>query len=897
MPRKKRSRGSGKRGRISSAARRVGRFAKTPFGKVIAALMLIAVVAGGATFSHFYWKYAKVIDAKLARGPFNRTSKILAAPQAIYVGDEITPEEVLSVLRKAGYSESRHNRIGHFLRKQDSVEIYPGGMSYFRQEPAVLYFDEAVVKRIVSLSDNNPQTVYELEPELITNLFDHERSKRRILTYEEIPQVVIDAVVAIEDHRFFDHHGLDFIRTAKAAYDGWIVEGRRPRGTSTLTQQLARGFFLTPEQTYARKLAELMIALQLEARLSKEKILELYVNQVNLGRRGSFNVLGMGEAARAYFDKDTRELTLAEAALLAGLIQRPSYLNPYRHPERAANRRGSVLRAMLREELITEAEFERADQEELQLAIGKIESSAAPYFVDLVNDQLQDWFTFEELITESYWVYTTLDVELQKAAVEAVRIGMAEVDERVARQKRFRGQEPPKAQAALVALDPATGEVKAVVGGRNYGLSQLNRALAKRQPGSAFKPFVYAAAVGTAVEDEFIDDDEEGEDGWDEDESDEAEVEPEPEQDGELVPVLHEGFAPKLVLTPISTVDDVPTTFYFDDQYYEPSNFANKIYGEVTLRRALYKSMNIATVKIGELVGFERVAEIARRVGLGGAEILPTPAIALGAYEATPLEIAGAYTSLANGGEMMTPYFVRSVRDRTGLPLVRNRPEGKQVLDPRVAYVVTHMLEDVIRRGTGVRVRGMGFTEPAAGKTGTDDDGWFAGFTSNLLCIVWVGFDDNVDLKVEGSKSALPIWTEFMKRAHELREYRNPEPFEPVEGIVTLGVDPVTQEIATYQCPERRTEVFIAGSQPMQYCRLHGGRGRRTLLATNVAGWDNGPRRRPAEEPEVARAGDRTGSGRTGRVRGPLSERPTRPREQAPKQKKGLFGRLIDIFR
>ena len=897
MPRKKRSRGSGKRGRISSAARRIGRFAKTPFGKVIAALILIAVMAGGATFSHFYWKYAKVIDAKLARGPFNRTSKILAAPQAIYVGDEITPEEVLSVLRKAGYSESRHNRIGHFLHKQDSVEIYPGGMSYFRQEPAVLYFDQSVVKRIVSLSDNNPQTVYELEPELITNLFDQERSKRRILTYEEIPQVVIDAVVAIEDHRFFDHHGLDFIRTTKAAYDGWIVEGRRPRGTSTLTQQLARGFFLTPEQTYARKLAELMIALQLEARLSKEKILELYVNQVNLGRRGSFNVLGMGEAARAFFDKDTRELTLAEAALLAGLIQRPSYLNPYRHPERAANRRSSVLRAMLRDEVITEAEFERADHEELQLAIGKIESSAAPYFVDLVNDQLQDWFTSEELITESYWVYTTLDVELQKAAVEAVRIGMAEVDARVARQKRFRGQEPPQAQAALVALDPTTGEVKAVVGGRNYGLSQLNRVLAKRQPGSAFKPFVYAAAVGTAVEDEFIDDEEEDE-GWEGGEAEDADVAPELERDGELVPVLHEGFAPKLVLTPISTVDDVPTTFYFDDQYYEPSNFANKIYGEVTLRRALYKSLNIATVKVGELVGFERVAEMARRVGLGGAEILPTPAIALGAYEATPLEIAGAYTSLANGGEMMTPYFVRSVRDRTGSPLVRNRPEGTQVLDPRVAYVVTHMLEDVIRRGTAVRVRGMGFTEAAAGKTGTDDDGWFAGFTSNLLCIVWVGFDDNVDLKVEGSKSALPIWTEFMKRAHELREYRNPEPFEPVEGIVTLGVDPVTQEIATYQCPERRTEVFIAGSQPMQYCRLHGGRGRRTLLATNVAGWDNAPRRRPEDESEALQAAGRADSGRSARVRGPLSERPTQPpAEQQPKQKKGFFGQLIDVFR
>ena len=835
------------------------------------------MIAGGAAFSHFYWKYAKVIDAKLARGPFNRTSKILATPQAIYVGDEITPGEVLSLLRKAGYSEARTNRIGHFLAKPDSVEIYPGGMSYFRQEPAVLYFREGVVTRIVSLSDNNPQSAYEIEPELITNLFDQERSKRRILSFDEIPQVLIDAVVAIEDHRFFHHYGFDFIRTAKAAYDGFVVEGRRPRGTSTLTQQLARGFFLTPEQTYSRKLAELMIAVQLEARLAKEKILEHYLNQINLGRRGSFNILGIGEAARAYFDKDTRELTLAEAALLAGLIQRPSYLNPYRHPERAKSRRRSVLQAMLRDEVITDEQFEQADRDEMHLAVGRIESSAAPFFVDLVNDRLQDWFTPEELITQSYWVYTTLDTELQIAAVEALRIGMAKVDAMVARQKRFRGGAGPvpRAQAALVALDPSTGEVKALVGGRNYGLSQLNRALANRQPGSTFKPFVYAAAAETATADEF---------GGQEGEQDE----------GRLVPVLHESSAPKLVLTPISKVDDVPTTFHFDDQYYEPSNFANKIHGEVTLRQALSKSINIATVKVAELVGFDRVAEMARRVGLG-KDILPTPAISLGAYEATPLEIAGAYTALANGGEMMKPYFVRSVRDSSGQPLIRNQPQGEQVLDPRVAYVVTHMLEDVIRRGTAVRVRSMGFNAPAAGKTGTDDDGWFAGFTSNLLCVVWVGFDDNTDLKVEGSKSALPIWTEFMMRAQKLREYRNPEPFKPVEGIVTLGVDPLTQEIATYRCPERRPEVFIAGSQPIEYCRLHGGRGRRTLLATNVAGWDNAPREKAdASQVEVARAHPRGSD----RVRGALAERPGPPsEEEAPEQEKGFFGRLLKVFR
>ena len=887
MPARNRSRRSKRRASNSSFIGRVGRFFWTPFGKVLLATMLIAGIAGVVAFSHFYWEYAKLIDAKLSRGPFNRPSKILAAPQAIYVGEEISAEEILSLLRNAGYSDSRHNRIGHFLVKDNSLEIYPGGMSYFSREPAALYFDDKQVTRIVSLSDNNPQTVYELEPELITNLFDKERSKRRLLAYENIPDVLVNAVLAIEDHRFFNHVGFDPIRTAKAAYDG-IVGGEKIRGTSTLTQQLSRGFFLSPERSYKRKIAELMIALQLEARLSKEKILEHYLNQIWLGWRGSFNVMGMGEAARAYFDKDIREVSLAEAALLAGLIQRPSYLNPFRHPERAKLRRDTVLRFMERYAFITRKELEDAVQAPIDLAVGKVESSTAPYFVDLVNNQLQKWFNSNELITESYWVYTTIDMDLQRAAVEAIRIGMAEVDERVARQRRFRGRKAPQAQAALVVLDPKTGEVKAIVGGRNYGLSQLNRVLARRQPGSAFKPFVYATAIETAIEDELGD--EYLDDGYLDGEA------VEPADAGDLTPVLHDGFAPKTLLTPITVIDDVPTTFWWDDKPYEPSNFANKIYGMVPLRQALYKSLNIATVKVADMAGYEKVADMGRRVGLGEA-IQATPAIALGAYEVTPLDIAGAYTALANGGVKMNPYFIRNVRDSSGRHLVRQKPEGEQALDPRVAYVVTHMLEDVIRRGTAVRVRGMGFTEPAAGKTGTDDDGWFAGYTSNLLCVVWVGFDDNTDLKIEGSKSALPIWTEFMKRAHQMREYRNPDPFEPVDGIVTVAIDPDTQQLATYSCADRRTEVFIAGSEPSQYCRLHGVGGRQTLLATNVAGWDSGSPQRNQPGPE----GSTTLRGRAaapGLNRGVGDPGPRRsPPPPKGKKKKDLFGRLLDVFR
>jgi penicillin-binding protein 1B len=351
--------------------------------------------------------------------------------------------------------------------------------------------------------------------------------------------------------------------------------------------------------------------------------------------------------------------------------------------------------------------------------------------------------------------------------------------------------------------------------------------------------------------------------------------------------------SPGEVLTTVSTVDDVPTTFWFDEKPYEPANFSNKIYGLTTLRNAMRNSMNIATVKVAELVGYQRVAELARRAGLG-AEIQATPAIALGAYEVTPLDIAAAYTVFVQGGKRLAPYFIRSVRDAQGRILLRNQPREEEVLDPRVAYVITDILQDVINRGTAVRVRGMGLNVPAAGKTGTDDDGWFAGFTSNLICVVWVGFDDNTDLKMQGAHSALPIWTEFMKRAHDLREYRNPAPFEAPDGVITMMIDADTHQPATFACPNQESEVFIAGSEPIGYCQIHGG-GR--LLATNVAGWDSGNGKTDPEEPsaKVIDLGERPP--RTASTQAGSGESREEPQPPEPRRKKGFFGRILDVFR
>lgn len=867
---KRKSQRSGKRLLSFSTLRRI---LWSPAGKVLLGLVLVAGIAGVAVFGHFWWKYAKVVDARLAAGAFNQASKVLSAAEPIFVEDKGTIEGLLTRLREAGYSDSRHNPIGSFQVQENAVEIYPGTLSYFAQEPAVIYFEDGAVSRIVSLTDNTPQTAYELEPVVVTNLFDDERSKRRLFEFDSYPQVLVDAVMAIEDHRFFSHWGVDPIRLTKAAYDG-LVAWKQPRGTSTLTQQLARNFFLTPEQTTSRKAAEAIIALQLETRLTKEQIFEYYSNQIFMGRSGSFNVMGMGEAARAYYNKDVRDLNLPEAALLAGLPQGPSYLNPYRHPERALNRRSQVLRAMRQHEFITESQFQNANSAELQLAEGHFEATEAPYYVDLVNAHLKEHFETEELITQDYMVYSTLDRALQEAAVEAVRIGMEEVDKKISAQRRWNGKEAPRAQAALVALDPATGEVKAIVGGRSYGQSQLNRVLAKRQPGSVFKPFVYAAAVDTALDDERMRI---------------AELYPELYENDDNPPPL---YTPGEVFTAASEVDDVPTTFWFDDKAYDPQNHGNSIYGLVSFRDALKKSINISTVKVAQMVGYDRVADLATRAEIGD-DIQPTPALALGSYEATPLQVAGAYTALVNGGIMKRPYFVREVRDQEGNVLHRQEPEGVAVMDPRVAYIVTNMLEDVINRGTGVRARfAHNFREPAAGKTGTDDDGWFAGYTNNLLCVVWVGFDDNVDISLEGAHSALPIWAEFMKAAHELRAYKNPGEFEKPEGIVTVELDPDTGELATYACPRREKEVFIDGSQPTRFCRFHGSGGQMTL-ATNVAGWDSGQDEDADDsiDAELRRPTMRT-NGPSGI---PTSQKPS-PRPDTRK-KDGIIGRVLSIFK
>ncbi len=764
---------------------------------IVAAFLIVCIVCFGV-FAYYYVKYQKIVDAKMRGQIFSNAAKIYAAPSLVEAGRPLNLSGVISQLRKAGYtddSERSASRIGTYRATANSIEVKPGPESFHNPEGALIRVKDGNVDRIASINNGSELQSYELEPQLVTGLFDRqERSKQRLITYEDMPRAVVDAIISIEDRRFFQHSGINYYRLAEAAFIDVFHPERRRQGGGTLTMQLARqpGFFVSRERTgmagVKRKLAEMLIAVELEQRLSKKQILELYLNSADMGMRGSFDIRGFGEAAQAYFGKDIKNLSLPEAALLAGIVNGPTLYSPYRHPDKALERRNLVLEAMFDNGTISRAQADVAKATPLKLAPPNVEASDAPYFVDMVRDQLTAEYKDNELNNQGYRIYTTLNIDLQRAAAEAIEIGMKEVDALVTKQRTKRVRvgkgkaakyettiiPGPKPQVALIALDPHTGKVLALSGGRNYGQSQLNHAVATRPTGSIFKPFVYATAMQTAVE----------------------------------------GAQP--VFTPASVIDDVPTVFEYEDKVYTPKNFKQEYFGQVSASYALAHSLNNATVKLAEEVGYGKVADLARAAGI--KSVKPTPAMALGSYDASPMDMAGAYTVFANGGVRISPIMLTSLRDSKGDVIEDFTTDQKPVLDPRVTYVMTTMLQGVLNYGTAAGVRARGFSAPAAGKTGTSHDAWFAGYTSNLLCIVWVGNDDYSDLKLEGAHSAAPIWAEFMKRAMALPEFKDVTEFAPPAGVVDLRLDKVTNYISTPTCPQSYPASFIAGTEPRDTC-------------------------------------------------------------------------------
>ncbi len=754
---------------------------------VIGAVLLFGFV-GLITFTYYYNKYAHIVDDRLKQPLFANTAKIYATPREIRPGQKISARLIATELREAGYTVdglSHPSQMGTFTEEAESITVHPGPESYHAPDSATIHTREGEVD---SIKDDKGQSLssYELEPLLITGLSeDANRTKRRLLTYDEIPPNLVQAVLAIEDRKFFEHGGVNYVSMISWGWHDVIGDRKHRGGASTLTMQLAKLLFVQDTGTIKYKITQILMAFHLEHRFTKKQIFEAYANQINLGQRGSFSVDGFGEAAQAYFGKDVRQLDLAECAMLAGIIQRPNYFNPFRHPDRTIERRNIVLDSMVETGTITKDQAERAKAESLHLAAGSVDASEAPYFVDLVRDQLIQKLGETDFNREGLRIYTSLDPDLQRAASAAVDDSMAEVDVLVdkvhARQKKL-GEPYPYPQVALIALNPHTGQVLALVGGRDYGKSQLNHAMAVRPTGSTFKPFVFAAAYNTAIA-------------------------------GTPLPGQDKPF------TAVTMLNDEQTTYEIPNgKDYTPRNYKDEYHGEVTAIYALAHSLNNATISLGAEVGFDNVAALAREAGIKRAQ--GTPSVAIGSYGATPLDMAGAYTVFANGGVYIAPWMLASVRTPTGDVITDFTPTSKQVLDPRVAYLTTNLMEGVMNFGYGYEVRKRGFMEPAAGKTGTDNDAWFAGFTTNLICIVWLGNDDYTDLghKLSGATVAAPIWADFMKRAIKLPQYSDTHEFAVPDGIQVVKLDKVSNLLSDEACPQGYEAAFLIGTAPTDTC-------------------------------------------------------------------------------
>ena len=609
-----------------------------------------------------------------------------------------------------------------------------------------------------------------LEPPLVASYYGPELRERRPVDLDELPEELILSVLAAEDAYFLKHVGFSLVGTLRAAWVNLRAQEVR-QGGSTLTQQLVKNLYLTQRRTLLRKLQEVVLAVFLELRYSKDSILQAYLNEIYWGRSGSIDLMGVGAASWAYFGKHPSQLDLAESALLAGIIPAPALLSPLVNLEAAKERRDLVLGRLAQLGWLATDRLEQASKRTVEVTHEPLIARRAPYFAAVVEAEARRRFGIEELADAGYVLHSTLSIDDQRQAESAVRQGLEALEKKW--EKGRTGQAP--LEAALVSVDPRTGGILAYVGGRNFARSQFDRvANARRQAGSAFKPVVYASA-----------------------------------------------YAERLA-TPATLLEDAPLTVRLASQRWSPRNSDGKYRGWLTSRAALERSLNVPTARLALKVGLDRVVGTAQRMGIT-THLDPYPALALGAMEVSPAEMATVYATLAAGGRRPTLHTLTSVHDRLGAK-VAGRPIAapERVLEENVSWVVNKVLQGVLDRGTAKSARQQGIEGPLAGKTGTTNDrrdSWFAGYSPERLSLVWVGYDDNSKTRLSGSRAAVPIWSQFT------REVRPPEgysDFERPEGVVTALIDPTTGSLATNRCPSWTEEVFLADLTPA-LCPKHSG--------------------------------------------------------------------------
>jgi penicillin-binding protein 1B len=779
---------------------RIAKIWRRKWVRVLAIVLAVPTVLVAVASVYYYVSFSRLIDARLHGERDRVLPRVFARPLELRRGQSMTERQLVDRLNDLGYTQrARADKPGEFALATSVISIMPraaelkgklvrvvfpkppppGKTAAARAKPPRL--PDRVDRLEVGSQASERVT---LERPVLTALISGEREKRRDVALSVIPPRVVQAVLAIEDRRFYAHPGVDPIGVVGAMFS--YVTGRRGylAGGSTITQQLVRNVFLPKfegmtlksarARSLRRKALEIFVSLVLTSRASKDEILELYLNNIPLGQRGSFAISGVPEAARLFFGKDVSNLSISESATIAGVIQSPSALSPFNNPARCKERRNVVLQAMADEVYITADDAAHASHEPLTVVQRALEAEA-PNFVDFVGQTLAESYPGLTTTTnQAVDVHTTLDLHLQRLAQDAVRDGLLNVDQLLSRRKR-RG----KAEAALIAVDPKTGEILALVGGRSYNQSQFNRAIAsRRQPGSVFKPFVYLTAFEEAAEHGRTD------------------------------------------VTPATIVNDDPETFEFDDQVWTPENYEKTYDGPITYRHALAHSRNLATIHVAQAAGYDRVAALWKKVGVGTVP-KAYPSIALGVFEATPYEIASAYTLFPNQGLMRPLQHILTITSGGKNVTKKASALPRRVARAETSFLVTDMMRSVLNEGTGAGARTAGFTLNAAGKTGTTNDlrdAWFVGFTPDLLTVVWVGFDDNQPVGLSGAQAALPIWTQFMLRA---LGGRTSVGFDVPEGITFADIDADTGKLATPACPRVFHEAFLAGTQPATVCELH----------------------------------------------------------------------------
>lgn len=739
-------------------------------------LFSAAVSAAVAVFLGAYlWHLCAVIDKRFSTRKWSIPSTIYSDSTILFPGQTINRETLRDKLGHLAYRTvaTEPRRTGEMRWRDNPLEICLRDLDMPSKQragfPVRIDFRENLIESIVRIDTGEHLPLLEIEPEQIMLLFGPEREQRELVSIDQVPACLKQAVIAAEDNRFYEHHGFDLRGILRALYTN-LRHGEIRQGGSTLTQQLVKNYFLTPDRTLKRKVREFFMAVALELRYTKEEILEIYLNEIYLGQKGSIAVCGVGEASRFYFGKPVERLSLAEAAVIAGLIKGPNRYSPYEHAERCRERRDWVIGELRRSGWISQGECDAALAAPLEPAGYEAYGKKAPYFIDYFLGQLPVYYSPGDLSSRGLSLFTTLDTQVQASAERALEDGLKKLEKNYPALKR--AEEDAKLQGAVIVMQPRTGYILAMVGGRNYAVSQFNRITqARRQPGSAFKPFVYLTGL-----DRF---------------------------------------------TPLARLSNEPRSYEIDGMTWQPRNLHPVAGNGLTLRQALAVSDNLATVDLAVQTGLLSIMNTAMAFRFT-TPMKPWPSLALGAFEVIPLEMARAFCTFAAEGVEPDPLSMRAVADEKGNLLEKRHLKIEGVIPPEKAYIMNSLLRSVVTEGTAHSLQSMGITFPAAGKTGTTNDNrdaWFIGYTPELLALVWVGFDNGDPIYAEGSTAALPIWAELMR---SIPQYLSGNWFRQPPGVVTRTVCRESGLLAVPDaCPATMEEVFLLKNAPVDFCPVH----------------------------------------------------------------------------